>query len=774
METDQSQALQNSRVRGVAQPAPPPDVDDLDNPPNRGLNLRSLIRTLQRQALLIAVVATGVTVAAGYRAMSIPDTYKGDFQLLVEPVNNEARAVDPLTVTRAGGDLPGPDTFRVDYGTQLQILQSPGMLNSIVQEVQRQDPEFTYEQLREGLTVERLVPEDAPDPTRIILVSYEGQDHKLVQKVLQVTAEKFLSYSLEDRKTRFGEGIRFIEDQLPEVQQRVKSIQDQLQRLQQNNDLIDPAAQGGQLATQVNDIIAQQNETRQTLREQETLLNNLRGQLQLTPQEAIAASALSEDPNYQGLQATLQEINSQIAIETARFNDAAPVVRSLSSRRDNIQGLLNERAQQVIGSNLGATGSANPQVQAYQNSVRIALIGQMVEAQNQVQLLREREQGISRLRTEFEQNIRRFPAIARQYVDLTRDLEIATQTLNRLQTQRETLRVEAAQTEIPWELVSDPLIPRDAEGGPVPVPSRASRIVLAGLALGLASGILLALILERYRNVFYTVEDIQEALQLPLVGVIPFSRGAKQSLDFPNAFGSMEDLDDSRLGTAPFREAFSDLYSNVRLSEPPIRSLMVCSAEPGDGKTTVALYLAQTAAGAGQRVLLVDTNLRLPQIHTRLDVPNTKGLSSILTSESNPDELIQPSPLADNLFVLTAGSPLPGSARLLGSDQMKRLMEYLRAKFDLVIYDTPHLFGLTDASFLTAYVDEILMVVAATKTSRTAVERVLNKLVALRVPGVSLVTNYLRENNSPNGAIYSRGMSGSLPNSRRASLANRN
>lgn len=743
------------RSRPIVQ-LPPNDMEEVDAAPNRGLNLRSLGRTIQRQALLIAGVATIVAVAAGFQAMKIRPTYQGDFQLLVEPVTNAGRVTDPLTVTRSeGGGIPSGDVFRLDYSTQIEILQSPGMLTSIVQEVQTQYPDFNYEQLRQGLVVERLTPENATDPTRIIQVTYESGDSGLVQKVLKVTADRYLRYSLEERKTRFGEGIKFIDDQLPEAQQRVSSIQDEIQRLQQQYDLIDPEAQGGQLSENINDINTLQQQTQRDLQEQRTLYNNLQNQLRLSPQEAIAASALSENPSYQALQTSLVEVESQLAIEKARFTGDSPVVQSLEKRKQELTGLIGEQAKTIIGQSLPG-GSANSQVQAYQNTIRLALIEQLVEAGNQIRTLEVRSREIAQARQGFDRRLQQFPAVARQYADLTRELEIATQTLNRLQTQRETLRVEAAQTEVPWELVSEPLIPRDAEGNPVPQPTKASNLMIAGAGLGLLLGTLLALLLERYRNVFYSVEDLQEAIKLPLIGVIPFSRGAKQSLEFPSAFGASGEIEDSRLETASFREAFSDLYSNIRLADPPIQSLMVCSAEPGDGKTTVALYLAQTAAGTGQRVLLVDTNLRLPQIHTRLDLRNTKGLSDLLSSNLNPEELIQRSPLADNLYVLPAGSSMPGSARLLGSDQMKLLTEKFQNLFDLVIYDTPHLFGLTDASFLTAQVDEVLMVIAAGKTNRTAVDRVLSKLTNLRIANVSIIANYLRENNSPNSSAYTR------------------
>ncbi len=752
----------NMRGRSIVQ-APPSEVDEVDSAPNRGLNLRSLGRTIQRQALLIAGIATIVAVAASFQAMKIRPNYKGDFQLLVEPVTNAGRATDPLTVTRSQGDaIPSGDVFRLDYPTQIEILQSPGMLNSIAQEVQTQYPNFTLAQLRTGLKVLRLVPENAGpnDATRIIKVTYEDADSSLVQQVLKVTADRYLRYSLEERKTRFGEGIKFIDDQLPEAQKRVSSIQDQIQQLQQRYDLIDVDAQGGQLSERIDTINTLKQETTRELQEQKTLYNNLYTQIgRLSPQAAIAASALSEDPTYTTLQANLAEVENQIATESVRFNADSPVLKSLQERKKEILGLLSKRVRQVTGQQIAAEQIDSPDNSAaltYQNSVRIDLIGQLVEAGNQIQMLEVRNREIDRVQRGFEQRLQQFPSVARQYNDLTRELEIATQTLNRLQTQRETLRVEAAQTEVPWELVSEPIIPRDSEGNPIPEPTKASNLVIAGAALGLLLGTLLALLLERYRNVFYTAEDIQEAIKLPLVGVIPFSRGAKQSLEFPSTFGTAGEIEDSRLETASFREAFSDLYSNIRLAEPPIQSLMVCSAEPGDGKTTVALYLAQTAAGTGQRVLLVDTNLRLPQIHTRLDLRNSRGLSDLLSNNLNPEELIQRSPLADNLFVLPAGSSMPGSARLLASDQMKLLMEKFQSLFDLVIYDTPHLFGLTDASFLTAQVDEVLMVVAANKTNRTALDRVLNKLMSLRIANVSIVANYLREHSNPSSTAYTR------------------
>jgi capsular exopolysaccharide synthesis family protein len=745
METEQTQALTSS-LRGRSPFQPAVDSEEAEGQSNRGLNLRALGRTVQRQALLIAGVATLVAVGASYLAMREPSAYKGDFRILAEPVTSQAQATDPFLVNRGQDQLPTGPGGALDYTTQIQILMSPGMLNEIVQDVQTQFPDFSLAELQQGLTVQRLVVEGSPDQTRIIQVTYEGTDPARVQKVLRVTADRYLQYSLEDRKTRSSEGIKFIEDQLPTVRQRVSQIQDEIQQLQEQNALIDPSTQGGQLSTQIGDVTTLSLTTDRELQEQRQLFADLRQQLNnLEPDQAIAASALSEDPNYQDLQTQLVTIQGQIATESSRFGPNSPVLQSLRRKEAELKAILASRAAEVVGS--GNTG--NSQVLAYQNSLRQDLIAQMIAARNQIQVLEVRQQEVAQARRQFEQRLRAFPENARRYNELTRELDISTGTLDRLQSQLETLQIDAAQTEVPWELISEPLIPRDPQGDPVPEASKASRIVIAGAGLGLILGTLLALLVERYRNVFYTVDDIFDAIQFPLAGVIPFSRGAKQSFDFPSTF-STEDIDDSRLGTASFREAFSDLYSNIRLAQPPVKTLMICSAEPGDGKTTIALYLAQTAAGAGQKVLLVDTNLRLPQIHNRLDLPNTRGLSGLLSSDLKPNDFIQQSSLAENLYVLTAGPSVPGSARLLGSDRMKQLMSRFETDYDLVIYDTPHLYGLTDASFLITQVDEVLVVVATNKTNRTVVDQVLTKLSTARPTGVSVIANYLKENNSSN------------------------
>lgn len=722
------------------QQVPSEDLEEFSAPPSKGLNLRPLLRTLQRKAWLVASVAGSVMVATFYISSKEAAVYEGSFRLLVEPVTSEAKMAEPTALTRGTGQLPDDRVFSLDYPTQLEILQSPGMLSTIAERVKSQYPKFSLNQLQKGLIVGRIG-EDSFTKTKIIEVKYQGSNPKEVELVLNETAEKYKKYSLDERKTRISEGIKFIEDQLPGLQNTVNEFQGQLQVLQQRYTLIDPKAQGGELFDQVRKIGEEQLEAQRQLQEQKIIYANLQRQLELTPEQALAASALSQDPNRAALLEKLKEVESQIAIESVRFTPNSPNIQALGERRQNLLTLLNQETVRILGRN-AASKASNPQVLTFQNSVRVALIEEMVKTANQIQALEARNQALTATKNAFAQQAQQFPAIARKYNDIERKLEITNQTLNQLLTQRETLRVEAAQKNVPWELISDPQIARDAAGNPVAVPQNAKKQLMMGVGGGLFLGLLAAILLERFRNIFYTVEDIQDAIELPLLGVIPLDKKKQKTRKSMPLLKWMPQGSYQTIST--FLEAFDSLYANVRFqySAPPVRSLAVCSAAVSDGKSTIALHLAQAAAEGGQRVLLVDANLRYPQLHNWLNLPNHRGLCDLLNHKLSPNVFIERSHHVDNLFVLTAGQPLPDSPKQLGAAGMQHLMDELQSNFDLVIYDTPNLLSYMDASFIASHTDGILLVVGVKQTKKSAVMQAIAQLNAFRLPTLGVVANY--------------------------------
>lgn len=722
------------------------DSEALAASPQKGLNLRPLIRTARRKALLIAGITSLVTAGMWRLASMAPPTYAGNFQVLVEPVTSEAKLAEPSTLTRTGG-TPNDQLYSLDYPTQLEILKSPGMLEGIVKLVRTRYPNFGINALRKGLLVERIG-KGRFDSTKILSVSYQGLDPDVVDFVLQKTAEKYLKYSLEERKTRIGQGVKFIEEQLPDLQERVNTFQAQLQQLQQQYELIDPNARGEELYGQIRQFESEQLATTKELQELRTLSATLQRQLQLTPDEARVASELSENPYRSNLLGQLKQIESEIAVQSATFRPDSPEIQLLLEQRQNVLNLLDRETQQIPGANAAGIRD-NPNVFAVPTSLRQGQIQQLVETANQIQLLEVRLQTLAQVRSAFEREASQFPEVTRQYTDIQQKLELTKQTLNQLLAQREKLRVEAAQDNVPWELISPPQIPRDpATGQAVSLPADSSKKLMVGVAGGLILGLGAAIALEKWRDIFYTTEDLQDAVQPPILGEIPVRETTGSTASEAAADLALE-LPGSTLDPH-FLDAFDALYANIRFlhASAPIRALTIGSAESGDGKSVVALHLARTVANMGQRVLLVDANLRHPQLHERLGIPNRKGLSELLTDKLVPNALVEPSPLADNLFVLTAGQPSAKSIKLLGSAQMQHIADEFQATFDFTIYDTPPLGDVMDAIFLAAQTDGILMVVGLQKTHRSNTFKALEQLNTFRLPCFGIVANHTQANAS--------------------------
>ncbi len=708
------------------------DSDGYISLPAKALSWRPLWRTVRRKALLVIGIPSIVTVASLLvTTHKPPAVYIGNFQLLVEPITNEAKNAEASKIARA----PEPQNlFTLDYATQIEILQSPKLLSEIVNQVQLQYPSFNYLELRQGLRVERLE-KSINEKTKIIGVTYYDSNPELVNFVLDKIAEKYLKYSLDERRSHIGEGIKFIDTQSPGLQKRVNDLEGQIQIIQKQYKLINPQTDGEQLFAQNRAITEQKTVIESQYKEQVTLYNSLQKQLNLTPDEAIAISALNEDAIYQELVTKLREVESQIALESTRFKEDSPPIIALVAKRESLKDLLNKESKRVVGKQIIET-SSNFQGLALQNSVRRELISKLVDTSNQIKVLGVRYQTLAKSKDAVERETQQFPAVARQYVELQRQLEMATQTLHQLLTQRETLRVEAAQNQLPWELISPPQVNPNNVVNSEDANRQARKTLILLVVLSLVASIIIAVGIEKYQNIFATSEDIKDDIPLKLLGKIPLDENLQKNLQ-----------DTNRYDNPWLLKSFESVYANIRFifSEQPIRSLAVGSASPGDGKSTFALYLAQTAAAIGQRVLLVDTNFRQPQVHVMLDLPNSKGLSDLLSQKQTPTDVIVRSPLSEHLFVLTSGQPLPNSSNLLASAQMQYLMKNFQATFDLVIYDTPHLADLMDAYFLAASTDGMLMVVGLGKTKRSVVTDVINQLNAFNLPILGVVANYVKQ-----------------------------
>ncbi|WP_254172837.1 polysaccharide biosynthesis tyrosine autokinase [Planktothrix pseudagardhii] len=693
-------------------------------------------QVLWKRAIAVLGVTTAVTTGVYLWTINQTPEYKGSFQILVE---SQPQLQPKSSEVEGKTDL--------DYYSQIEILQSPKLMSGILKAIQTRYPEVTYDSLFNKTTGQTFWKHDILSikplkATRIVEVSYQDAEPQKVQFVLEKLAEGYLKYSIpEDKKAQDREQkFKLIQQQITQLEKKIPQFQQEIQKIQQQYKFIDPQLQTQYLAQQNSQIQSQKLETQAQLQQQESQYQTLQQQLGLKPEQALLASALSQSPQYQSLLQELLQLETKIAIESARFKGNAPQIQVLLDQRSQLLPLLEQEAKRILGKN---SDQVDPNIIRFQDSIRMELIQQLVMTANNIEMLKVRNEVLEKAAQEFNQYSQVFPVVFSRYNSLQQQLKTTNTQLTELTNKRQAMQLEVVPKTKPepWELIAPPRIPSQTNGELLAVsPNVPLNLALGGLA-GLFLGAITAQILERFNNVYRTTHEVTDSIGLPLLGVIPASN---EALMLPGSVAPTLDISNITYpACSPFQEAFRALNTNLRLLNPEgtVRSCVITSATPSDGKSTIAMNLAQGAAAMGQRVLLVDADLRCPRIHTMLELLNQQGLTNIITEKLEFKTVIKQAPNEDNLYVLTAGDFYPDPTRLLSSKQMQELMKQLQESFDLIIYDTAPILGLADANLLAPHTDGLMMVVGLGKTDREAFSLALREINTAGVPVLGMVAN---------------------------------
>jgi capsular exopolysaccharide synthesis family protein len=732
------------------------------------INLRQLLAVVKHRLGLILLVATGITTAIGVWTFYKPPIYEGKFQMLVGK---------PIDETKSGNignadilNQLGVSTAEIDYKTQIEVLRSPSILNPVLAKLTPKYPDLNYEE---------LIPKKGKAPleisqikeTKILDISFRDQEPEKIKTVLDNLAKTYLKYSLEDRKIEINQGLEFVENQLPSLRKQVNTLQEKLQKFRQRYKFLDPQAQAEQLAEQLKELEGNYVETQVKLQETNSLYAILQQQVGLDPDRAIAASYLSESPRYQKLLEELQEVEVELAKQSALFSAENPIIQTLQDKRKNLLPLLEQEAQKALGNRYSSSVSNSPSL-ASPSKLRLDLNQQFVQAANERQVLEIRRQALQGAIQNLKLSIKQMPFLARQYTDLQTELKVANDSLNRFLEAQQKLELDAAQKTVPWRIISAPKVEED------PVSPKPVRNLALGAIGGLLLGLGAALLAERLDPVFHSSEDLKEDSQLPVLGVIPMQKDLNsiekvvaaslpqlkigdRTITIGTGSSNPDSSKSARSGYrfSGFAEAFHALNTNIRLlgSDSLLNSLVISSATPGDGKSTISINLAQAAATMGQRVLLVDADLRRPQIAQRLGLAAEPGLSNVIATGLALEEAIQVVPGWTNLSILGAGELPPDPVRLLASKRMQDVMEQLQERdwFDLVIYDTPPIGGFADGKILAALTTGIILVARMGKTDRFALKRTLEELKLSQVSVLGVVANGVKGRGSGSSYYYS-------------------
>jgi capsular exopolysaccharide synthesis family protein len=256
-------------------------------------------------------------------------------------------------------------------------------------------------------------------------------------------------------------------------------------------------------------------------------------------------------------------------------------------------------------------------------------------------------------------------------------------------------------------------------------------------------------------------DDLEREVGYPLLGLLPeihigdTRKQRKRRAALPAESGLPIELTLFREPTSGLAEAARALRTNLVFMSPdkPQRRLLVTSAGPAEGKTTVACCIAIAMAQAGQRVLLVDCDLRRPRLHRVFGRTNDTGVTSALLDMSILDTM-QLKTEIPNLSVLQSGPVAPNPAELLHSERFRRLLDTLEERYDRVIIDSPPVVPVTDAAILSKYVDGTVLIVRAFETRRELARRAVRALQDVGANVVGTVLNALNPSKAGSGYYH--------------------
>jgi capsular exopolysaccharide synthesis family protein len=540
--------------------------------------------------------------------------------------------------------------------------------------------------------------------SRLVEVAFRSPDALLAKDVANVTAKTYIEQNLEYKFMSSKEASDWLGQQLGEQRKQVESSEQALQRYREQTDAVSLEDKQNivvQKLADLNSAVTRAKTERiqkQAAYDQIRAIQNDRSTLDTFP--TIIANTFiqqqkSELATLQRQQAQMSEkfgprhpdmVKLQLAIQTAEAKIQAEIEKVVQSMRNDYEQAL-----------------------AQERSLTVALEQQKRDA------LDLNRKGI-------------------EYGVLARDAASNRQIF-------ESLMQRTKETGISGELKTSNIRVVDAAETPrKPASPNVPLNLLFALLTGSALGIGVAFFFERLDNTIKTPDEIKHHLGLPFLGMIP-ALFDKNTITSPLINNGVP---------ANFVESFRSARTNLLFSSADhgSRTLVITSTGPGEGKTVVAANLALALAQTGQRVLLIDADMRKPRVHSMFNKAQQPGLSNVLVGNSKASEAIHQAGVA-GLWVMPAGLHPPNPAELLGSKRFKDFITSLAPHFDWVIIDTPPVMAVTDPAVVAHVANDVLFVVGAEMTSRFAAQRALEQLERAKAKCCGAVLNKVDLQHNP-------------------------
>jgi polysaccharide biosynthesis transport protein len=694
----------------IKQPIETPDVpaDDAGKGLMRSINLRDLWAPIYRSRYAILAIFVIVFAAAVAATLLTQPQYRATATV-------EIRSETQKVLGTEERDEAGTSTLDASrfLDTQLEIIKSRATTGAVAQSLglynndnflttMSVDPDFdgvaNPREARRKLVNEVLLDNlrvSFSEETRIAEIKFSSPDPRLSQRVANSYADNYIRLNLARRFDASSYSLDFLRNQIREAQQRLGRSEREAIDYARRARLIDVSNGAG--GTSQNSGGPQSLTTASLVGLNQSLSEAVGKRIAAEQRwnraragNLLAIPEVVSNPTVQQLQQQRALLRGQYEQELETRTEDYPAVRQLAARIAELGTQINSIAGSVRATLREDFATAQANERALRDSIEQMKATTLNEQDRSVQL--------SILRREASTNREQLDALLKRYNELNAQSGVQLNNLSVIDS-----------AEVP--------------GGPY-WPSIPLNVALALIVSMLLSAIYV-LGRENLFELVRTPEDVASRLRLPLLGAVPASEQVIEAMHDPKSSVS---------------EAFNSIRTSLSLASVNgvPKSLAVTSTQAGEGKSTVCFGLVQGLVKLGRSVVIIDADLRRPNVHRVFNLQNKAGVSNILSGSATIEDCVVRDP-GLNVDVITSGPIPPDAAELLAADRLGWLVNELAKRYDHVVVDSAPLLGLADAPLVAANVEGVVYVIEAARTGVRGVQSAINRLAQSGTPLLGVV-----------------------------------
>jgi capsular exopolysaccharide synthesis family protein len=667
-------------------------AERVDESPFAETLLRYLSVVRRRLWITLAIIALGVTGSVLY-TMRQPKIYAATATVVVNPQAPRVFGKDSDEVIElgAGGYWSNQDY----YNTQLDVMTSFPVARATVQQ-SRGDASY-YDVLAPKEAFPGLSDEERIDAaatmlkgltsarqnreSRVIGITVRHTDPTLARDLANEQAKSYLASILGKRTKGADKSSRFLAVERDSAEKKLRESEEKLYRFKDKNDIISVSLEDRQNIV-ANDIQRYSGALGDARIKRIDLASLRKRAMALKGEEVLESPVFALASNVEAVDALKQQYISEkqkfLEVQEEYLPKSAPY-QEAKKKVDDLYAQLQSEARR-------ATRELDERYQA-------ALSSESAFAA-EVERLKKEALALGPLAVDYNR-------LEREYKN---DEENYNRLLAREQNSEQESRNE--QTNVDEH--------EYARAARLVYPRMVVNVAIAFL-LSTSLGIALAFLLDYIDRTVKTAEDVERAVGAPLLGIIPVVAEAPTGDDVKSQ--RERDLYVFANPTSRAAECCRSIRTNILFSSADrnMKTITISSPRPREGKTTTTIYMGTTMAQGGQRILLIDTDLRRPRLHKSLGVSKNRGLTNLILGDATIDDVVKSTDIP-NLFVLPCGPQPPNPAELLMTDRFKQVLAELEARFDRILLDSPPVLAVTDAVVLSRISAGVMLIAQAGKT----------------------------------------------------------